>query len=93
GVEDLATQALLAVAKCAEMIALWRRLITFELMAAAQAVDLREGATLAPATAAIHTAVRAHVATLKEDRPLGVDAEVLYASLAGGTWRGPPATG
>ncbi|MGX8013059.1 HAL/PAL/TAL family ammonia-lyase [Mesorhizobium sp. ORM8.1] len=93
GVEDLATQAPLAVAKCAEMIALWRRLITFELMAAAQAVDLREGATLAPATGAIHTAVRSHVATLKEDRPLGVDAEVLYATLAGGTWKGSPATG
>ena len=43
GVEDHATQTPLAVSKCAEMIALWRRLIAFELMAAAQAVDLREG--------------------------------------------------
>lgn len=87
GVEDHATQTLLAVTKCAGMISLWRRLIAFELMAAAQAVDLREGLTLAPATGVIHAAVRAHVASLREDRPLGPDAEPLYASLANGGWR------
>ena len=87
GVEDHATQTLLAVTKCAGMIGLWRRLIAFELMAAAQAVDLREGLTLAPATGVIHAAVRAHVASLREDRPLGADAEPLYASLANGGWR------
>ncbi|TPI14501.1 histidine ammonia-lyase [Mesorhizobium sp. B4-1-3] len=92
GVEDHATQTPLAVAKCAEMIALWRRLIAFELMAAAQAVDLREGTTLAPATGAIHAAVRTHVATLKEDRPLGINAEALYAALVSGIWQGPPGT-
>ncbi|PBB16670.1 histidine ammonia-lyase [Mesorhizobium sp. WSM4313] len=92
GVEDHATQTPLAVAKCAEMIVLWRRLIAFELMAAAQAVDLREGIALAPATGAIHAAVRSHVATLKEDRPLGIDSEALYAALASGIWQGPPAT-
>ena len=87
GVEDHATQTLLAVTKCAGMIGLWRRLIAFELMAAAQAVDLREGLTLAPATGVIHAAVRAHVASLREDRPLGPDAEPLYATLANGGWR------
>jgi len=87
GVEDHATQTLLAITKCAGMIVLWRRLVAFELMAAAQAVDLREGLTLAPATGVIHAAVRAHVATLKEDRPLGVDAEPLYAALASGAWQ------
>ncbi|CCV07918.1 Histidine ammonia-lyase (fragment) [Mesorhizobium metallidurans STM 2683] len=87
GVEDHATQTPLAVSKCAEMIVLWRRLIAFELMAAAQAVDLREGLTLAPATGVIHAAVRAHVSSLREDRPLGADAEPLYAALASGAWR------
>ncbi|MER8576450.1 histidine ammonia-lyase [Mesorhizobium sp. M1338] len=87
GVEDHATQTPLAVAKCAEMIDLWRRLIAFELMAAAQAVDLREGLTLAPRTAAIHKAIRALVPGLKKDRPLGIDAEGLYAMLAGGNWQ------
>lgn len=85
GVEDHATQTPLAVTKCAEMIALWRRLIAFEMMAAAQAVDLREGLALAPATAIIHAAIRALVAALAEDRPLGTDADVLHAALAG-TW-------
>lgn len=86
GVEDHATQTPLAVAKCVEMIVLWRRLIALELMAAAQAVDLREGLTLAPATSAIHAAVRAHVPTLKEDRPLGSHADALHAVLADGYW-------
>ena len=89
GVEDHATQTPLAVVKCTEMIVLWRRLIALELMAAAQAVDLRDGLALAPATGAIHAAVRAHAAMLKEDRPLGTDAEVLYGSLASGAWQGP----
>ncbi|TIU26619.1 MAG: histidine ammonia-lyase, partial [Mesorhizobium sp.] len=87
GVEDHATQTPLAVAKCAAMIALWRRLIALELMAAAQAVDLREGLTLAPATGVIHAAVRAHVPTLKEDRPLGPNADALHAALADGSWQ------
>ena len=87
GIEDHATQTPLAVSKCADMIALWRRLIAFELMAAAQAVDLRDGLTLAPATGVIHAAVRTHVARLNEDRPLGIDAEALYAALAKGGWQ------
>ena len=93
GVEDHATQTPLAVSKCAGMIALWRRLIAFEMMAAAQAVDLREGLTLAPRTGAIYAAVRAHVSMLKDDRPLGADAEVLHAMLADGTWQGAATVG
>ncbi|WP_404927620.1 aromatic amino acid lyase [Mesorhizobium sp. ORM16] len=87
GVEDHATQTPLAISKCAAMIALWRRLIAFELMAAAQAVDLRDGLTLAPRTAAIHTAIRALVPALKEDRPLGIEAETLHAALASDRWQ------
>ena len=86
GVEDHAAQTPLVVAKCAEMIGLWRRLIAFELMAAAQAVDLRQP-KLAPGTATIHAAVRAIVARLDEDRPLGADAEALYAALSSGKWQ------
>ena len=87
GVEDHAAQTPLAVAKCAEMIALWRRLIAFELLAAAQAVDLRENLALAPGTKAVHDAVRAHAAKLQEDRPLGQDADALYAALSSGKWQ------
>ena len=86
GVEDHAAQTPLVVAKCAEMIGLWRLLIGFELMAAAQAVDLR-GAKLATGTARIHAAVRTVVARLEKDRPLGPDAEALYAALSSGKWQ------
>lgn len=87
GVEDHAAQTPLVVAKCAEMIVLWRRLIAFELLAAAQAVDLREGLALAPATKAVHDAVRTHVEMLQEDRPLGPDSEALYDALSSGKWQ------
>jgi histidine ammonia-lyase len=86
GVEDHATQTPLAIAKCAEMISLWQRLIAFELMAAAQAVDLRK-AELGAETAKIRAAVRAITAPLHEDRPLGADAEALYAALSSGKWQ------
>jgi histidine ammonia-lyase len=68
------------------MISLWQRLVAFELMAAAQAVDLRK-AELARGTAKVHAAVRALVAMLGEDRPLGPDAEALYAALSSGKWQ------
>ncbi|TPM38189.1 histidine ammonia-lyase [Mesorhizobium sp. B2-3-4] len=87
GVEDHATQTPLAVSKCAGMLVLWRRLIAFELMAAAQAVDLREGLALAPRTSAVHAAIRALVPSLSQDRPLGIDAETLHAALASGRWQ------
>jgi histidine ammonia-lyase len=86
GVEDHATQTPLAIAKCADMIELWRRLIAFELMAAAQAVDLRK-AELGDGIGRTHAAVRALVAPLHEDRPLGADAEALYAALSSGKWQ------
>ncbi|AZO12121.1 MULTISPECIES: histidine ammonia-lyase [unclassified Mesorhizobium] len=86
GVEDHATQTLLAITKCADMITLWRRLIALELMAGAQAADLREGLTLPPATGVIRAAVRTFVQPLKEDRPLGPEAEALYGALADGGW-------
>ncbi|MEO5757283.1 MAG: histidine ammonia-lyase [Mesorhizobium sp.] len=87
GVEDHATQTPLTIAKCAGMILLWRRLVALELMAAAQAIDLRDGFTPAPRTAAIHAVIRVLVPTLKEDRPLGIDAEVLYTALGSGMWQ------
>ncbi len=87
GVEDHATQTPLAVAKCAGMIALWRRLVAFELMAAAQAVDLGEDVRLAPGTAKVHAQVRKLIRPLHEDRPLGADADRLYEALSSGKWQ------
>jgi histidine ammonia-lyase len=52
------------------------------MMAAAQAVDLRGDIVLAPGTAAVHAKIRSVAAPLHEDRPLGPDAEILYAMLS-----------
>lgn len=82
GVEDQATQAPLAVSKCGEIVALYRRLVALELMAAAQAVDFRNGRRLGVGTAALQAEVRRLVDPLDEDRPLGQDAERLARHLA-----------
>ena len=77
GVEDHGTQAPLVVAKTRTMLASWRRLIAIELLAAAQAVDLREGLALGAPLAGLHAAIRSLVPRLDQDRPLGPDAERL----------------
>ncbi len=87
GVEDHATQTPLAIAKCAGMMALWQRLVGFELLAGAQAVDLRRRSVFTPAIGAIHAAVREVAPPLAQDRPLGRDAEALYTLLSSGKWQ------
>jgi histidine ammonia-lyase len=86
GVEDHAALTPLAAVKCADMIELWRRLIALEMMAAAQAIDLRD-IGLPAGVANIHAAVRAVAARLDEDRPLGPEAEALYAAISSGKWQ------
>lgn len=81
GVEDHATQTLATVAKTAEMLPLWRRIVACELLAAAQAVDLRGVHLLAPGTARCHARVRALVPALAADRPLGRDAEAIFEAM------------
>ena len=87
GVEDHAAQTPAVVAKCGEIVELWRRLIAFEMLAAAQAVDLRGATIPGPALAEIHAAIRAVAAPLAKDRPLGPDAEAIYAALSSGKWQ------
>ena len=83
-VEDHAPMAPYVVAKTAAIVAKVQYLAAIELLAAAQAVDLRalpEGA-LGNGTQAAYTAVRARVPRLDEDRPLGPDIECIAALLA-----------
>ena len=80
GVEDQATQAPLAVEKCGEILSLYGRLLALELMAGAQAADLR-GTRLGAGTATLRAEVRDLVAPLDHDRPLGEDAERLARFL------------
>ena len=86
--EDHATMALPVVEKLAETVERVRYVVAFELIVAAQAVELRE---LAPAALGAGTRrtladVRRHVAFLDGDRPLGPDAERLAAALAAGAF-------
>lgn len=81
GVEDHATQTLLAVAKCADMLSLWRHLIACEMLAGAQAVDLRAGHRCGRGTQQTHDLVRSVAGPLIEDRPLGHEISRLAERL------------
>jgi histidine ammonia-lyase len=85
-VEDHASMAPHAVAKAGAMVLHLCTLAAIELLAAAQAVDLRGGASEALGTGAAHAhaAVRAQVPRLEVDRPQGSDVETVCAMIAGG---------
>lgn len=76
-VEDHAPMALAAVEKLAEAIERARYVAAIESVIAAQAVDLRGTPidTLGRGAAALYRRLRAEVATLDGDRPLGADFE------------------
>ncbi|EJN04959.1 histidine ammonia-lyase [Phyllobacterium sp. YR531] len=81
GVEDHATQSPLAVAKCADSIDLWRQIVACELLAAAQAVDLKPGHSCGTGTLKVHQFVRNSSAQLIEDRALSDDLSKLACSM------------
>ena len=85
-VEDHAPMAASVVARTAAMVPLLRYLAAIELMTAAQAVDLRkmDRSTLGTGAAAAYDAVRARVAMLVEDRPLGQDVEAVADMIVAG---------
>jgi histidine ammonia-lyase len=85
-VEDHAPMAPYVVAKTAAIVANLQYLVAIELLAAAQAVDLRElpQGALGKGTQAAYAAVRTRVPRLDEDRPLGPDIEAIAALLAAG---------
>lgn len=80
GVEDHATQTPLAVAKCAEMIDLWSHVVACEMLAAAQAVDLKPGHRCGKGASQTYEFVRETAMRLEEDRAFGEDVSAL-ASL------------
>jgi len=85
-VEDHATMASLTVAKAGTMAPHLRLLAAIELLAAAQAVDLRrlpDGA-LGCGTRHAHAAIRARVPMQDVDRPQGPDIETVCAMAAAG---------
>jgi histidine ammonia-lyase len=83
-VEDHATHAMLCVRKLDEQLQLYRHLLAIEAMVAAQAVDLRQSATLGAGTQLVYAAVRSVVAPLTTDRPTGPDAMRVNKALFSG---------
>jgi histidine ammonia-lyase len=85
-VEDHAPMALAAVEKLAEAIERARYIAAIEAVIAAQAVDLRATPidALGRGAAALYRRLRAEVAVLDGDRPLGPDFERVCALLRSG---------
>jgi histidine ammonia-lyase len=88
GIEDMASMAPRVVAKTAEAFTHMSRLAAVELMVAAQALDLRAPARVAPKIAAIQAKIRAVVPKLNEDRPTGLDVEALAREIRSGRLSG-----
>jgi histidine ammonia-lyase len=88
GIEDMASMAPRVVAKTAEAFTHMSRLAAVELIVAAQALDLRAPARIAPKIAAIQAKIRAVVPKLDEDRPTGRDVEALAREIRAGRLAG-----
>jgi histidine ammonia-lyase len=84
GIEDHAPHTPAVLQKTAQLVAAAARVVAIELAVAAQAVDLRGDVTLRPPLAAVHGAVRAEVAFVDDDRPLGTEVERLAGRVARG---------
>jgi len=79
--QDVVGMGTVAVRQARRLLENARRVVAIELLAAAEALDLRGTDRLGTGTRAAYAAVRAIVAPLLEDRPLGDDVERLAASL------------
>jgi phenylalanine ammonia-lyase len=85
GNQDITSHALTSGILALENLKLARYSIAQNLVAAAQAVDLRGGATvLAPQTRPLYRFVREHVSYVQDERPLGHDIEAIYSSIVDG---------
>jgi histidine ammonia-lyase len=80
-VEDVAPQTPLAARKLATQIDLLQWLIAIEALVAAQAVDLRKPKSLGRVAKMLHTAIRASVPTLHEDRATGPDITAVRQAI------------
>jgi len=78
--QDVVGMGTVAARQARRLLENAHRVVAIELVAAAEAVDLR-GTALGAGTGALHAAVRALVPPLTEDRPLGPDVERLATGL------------
>jgi len=84
GVEDDASMAPLSVRRTHELVSLVHRTLVYELITAAQAVDMREQWPLGRGTVAAYRAVRDYVPMLREVRGWDPDIEGLVQAVAAG---------
>jgi histidine ammonia-lyase len=91
GVEDQASMAPSVIAKTADILDRLRYLAAIELIASAQAVDLRGVADqLGTGTKAAYAFVRGNVPALDEDRAQGFDFDLLAAAIQDSDMLAPP---
>ena len=84
GREDHVSMSMGAALKAARVVELARQVISIELLAAAQAIDLLAPLSTSPALARIHAAMRARVPMLTADRPPAPDIDAIAALVEGG---------
>ncbi|MCX4702836.1 MULTISPECIES: histidine ammonia-lyase [Streptomyces] len=82
-VEDDSTNAALGARRLTAMLTRLRQLLAVEAVVAAQAVDLAEPSALGRGPRLLHHAIRAIVPRLDDDRPCGVDVEVVNRDILG----------
>lgn len=83
-VEDVAALTPLAAAKLLDQMRAFHLLTGTEALAAVQAIDLRSPKALSPMVQRLQESIRAKVAMLQEDRPLGQDIERTTEALRQG---------
>ncbi len=82
--EDHVSMGFGAARKLWQVIDNVRRVLAVELLCAAQGVDQRAPLRPGVGTAEVHRAVRSVVATLTDDRPIGVDIEAIARLISTG---------
>lgn len=85
GQEDHVSMGTIAARKARDLLTNSRRVLAIELIAAAQAVDLKGGVSLARGAELAHQAVRRRVPWLGEDRSLAADIQTIADAIADGS--------
>jgi histidine ammonia-lyase len=85
GREDHVSMSMGAALKAARVVELARLVVSIEVLAAAQAIDLLAPLVTSPALAPVHAAVRVHVPTLVTDRPPATDIDAIATLVEDGT--------
>jgi hypothetical protein len=84
GMEDYASMAPLAVRRTHELVSLAHRVIAYELIIAAQAVDMRGRRPLGRGTTLAYETVREHVPMMRDAACWDPDVEALIAAVSAG---------